>query len=488
MKLNLVNCLTGCMALLPLVSFGKPVKSQKDKRPNILFILADDMGKECLGTYGSTYDTPNLDKFAEVGMKFNYACSQPLSTPSRVELLTGRYNNKNYSKFGFLNQDQHTFAQLAQQAGYKTCISGKWQLGTNNKLPAHFGFDNYCLYHLRFKDNKYAKPFFEQDGVLHADCTEDDYGPDYFSNYLMKFIEDNKDKPFLAYYTMTLVHDPFQATPESDDWEIDPKLRFKAADKYFPDMVHYTDILFGKIMKKLKELHLDDNTIVIFVGDNGTADYIKTRMKDGSYVQGGKAHSLETGTAVPMIAYWGKYKEVYQKHVTTDLVDFTDFLPTFAEAMGVDVPKDWDVDGRSFLPVIKGEKNPNKRDWVFVHYVPNHVPIAGLEKYAARYFKDHRYKLYSTGQFYDYVADPQEMYPLPVGENKEADAVREKFTKLMNQLPKWKIGDPCVKQVILPGLEPISQGVGRKFDHDKVQKNADTNKTAKGNKVVKETE
>lgn len=125
MNLNYLSCIIGgCISLMPAVSQAKQDKRVNDDRPNILLILADDMGKECLGTYGSTYHTPNLDRFAEEGLKFNYATSQPLSTPSRVELLTGRYNHKNYSKFGFLNQDEHTFAQLAQQAGYKTMITG----------------------------------------------------------------------------------------------------------------------------------------------------------------------------------------------------------------------------------------------------------------------------------------------------------------------------------------------------------------------------
>ena len=173
MKLNLLTGMASAMALVPSFGFAKQ-KQKKDQRPNILLILADDMGKECLGAYGSTYKTPNLDAFAEDGLQFNYCSSQPLSTPSRVELLTGKYNNRNYSKFGFLNQDQKTFANLAQEAGYKTCIAGKWQLGENKGLPKHFGFDNYCLYHLTFKGNKYAKPKFEIDGVVKSDCTEDD--------------------------------------------------------------------------------------------------------------------------------------------------------------------------------------------------------------------------------------------------------------------------------------------------------------------------
>lgn len=302
--------------------------------------------------------------------------------------------------------------------------------------------------------------FSEVDGVMHDNCTQDDYGPDYFSNYLLDFMEENKDRPFLAYYAMTLVHDPFNATPESDDWDIDPKLRFNTDDKYFPDMVSYTDKLFGKIMNKLDELKIADNTIVIFVGDNGTARYIYTPMKDGSVVQGGKATTLETGTAVPMLAKWGKYE--YLKHTTTDLVDFTDFLPTFAEAMNITVPTDWDTDGVSFLPLLKGENNPNAREWVFVHYKANHVPQSGLEKYAARYFKDHRYKLYSNGQFFDFVEDPEELRPM-TKLSPEAKAVKEKFQALMDKLPKWDLTSKNVPMVTLPGLEPEVVGVGRDY-------------------------
>ena len=299
MKLNLLTGMASAMALVPSFGFAKQ-KQKKDQRPNILLILADDMGKECLGAYGSTYKTPNLDAFAEDGLQFNYCSSQPLSTPSRVELLTGKYNNRNYSKFGFLNQDQKTFANLAQEAGYKTCIAGKWQLGENKGLPKHFGFDNYCLYHLTFKGNKYAKPKFEIDGVVKSDCTEDDYGPDFFSDYICDFMDKNKDRPFLAYYAMTLVHDPFNATPESDDWDVSDKLRHAEDNKYFPDMVSYTDKLFGKLVKKLKDLGIYDNTIIIFVGDNGTARYISTPMKDGSVVKGGKGMNIDASVAVPI--------------------------------------------------------------------------------------------------------------------------------------------------------------------------------------------
>ena len=455
MKLNLLTGLAGALALVPSYGFAKQ-KQKKDQRPNILLILADDMGKECLGTYGSTYSTPNLDAFVEDGLQFNYCSSQPLSTPSRVELLTGRYNNKNYSKFGLLNQDQKTFANLAQDAGYKTCIAGKWQLGENQGLPKHFGFDNYCLYHLTFKGNKYAKPKFEVDGVVKSDCTEDDYGPDFFSDYICNFMEKNKNQPFLAYYAMTLVHDPFNATPESDDWDVDPNLRHAEADKYFPDMVSYTDKLFGKLVKKLKDLGIYDNTIIIFVGDNGTARYITTPMKDGSFVKGGKGMNIDASVAVPMIARWGNRN--LPSHQTDALVDFTDFMPTFAAAMKTQVPAEWDCEGHSFLPVLEGKENPDARDYVFVHYQANHVPQAGLEKWACRYVKDRNYKLYSDGSFFNYQKDPEERRSITrVNATKEENEIRDKFRAILDSKGKWKINDKCVKPVILPEFQLVEQ-------------------------------
>ena len=123
-----INCLLWeCLAIVPSALMAQTTNSQ----PNIVLILADDMGRECLGCYGSTYHTPNLDRLSEIGVRFDNCFSQPLSTPSRVQLMTGKYNNKNYSRFGHLNQTEKTFAHLAKDAGYTTMIAGKWQLGRN---------------------------------------------------------------------------------------------------------------------------------------------------------------------------------------------------------------------------------------------------------------------------------------------------------------------------------------------------------------------
>ena len=147
----------------------------------------------------------------------------------------------------------------------------------------------------------------------------------------------------------------------------------------------------------------------------------------------------------------------FKNHQVDDLVDFTDFMATFADAMNIQVPAEWDTDGHSFLPVLRGEKNPNEREWVFVHYQPNHVPQANLEKYSCRFFKDHTYKYYSTGAFYNYKKDPEERRGLTMKvRTKEEKALSAKYKAMMDKLPKWELGDKCVKKVVLPGYEPVA--------------------------------
>lgn len=446
MKKNVISyVLGGCLAFTSSI-----VSSQNkriDNRPNILLILADDMGRECLGTYGSTYQTPNLDRLAEVGIKFNNGFSQPLSTPSRVQMMTGKYNNKNYSKFEFLNQTEKTFANLAKDAGYATVIAGKWQLGTNKDLPKHFGFDGYCLWNLNYRGyvkERYAGVLIEQDGEIKLH-NMDEYGPDIFSDYLLDFIEKNKDKPFLAYYPMVLVHDPFYPTPDTESWTESESARSIADNSNFPKMVEYTDKIVGKILAKLDQLKLTDNTIVLFIGDNGTAHYIEVPMKDGSTVKGGKGMTIDTGVRVPLIMNWGKYK--YKNHESDDMIDMTDFLPTIADAMEIKIPEVWNTDGISFLPQLKGEKGIS-REWVFCHYDAIHSP--NVNKWAAQFFRDKRYKLYSDGRFFDTIEDPDELTSIEPGKGSvEAEKSREKLNKEFLRIPIWKFGDRPVPMEVL---------------------------------------
>ena len=426
---------------------------KEDNKPNIIVILADDMGYECIGAYGGTYKTPNIDRLAEQGIKFNYAYAQPLSTPSRVELMTGKYNHKNYVEFGYMNQDQNTFGNLAQTAGYVTGIVGKWQLGANPKLPLHFGFDNYCLWQLNYRrtleTERYANPLLEEDGKV-VERNPEMYGPDREVDYIDHFIETNKEKPFLLYYSMTLVHDPFVSTPLSLDWATNPEGRHKNDNKYFVDMVEHCDLLVGQLVDKLKKEGLYDNTLIIFTGDNGTNVDIVTKMKDGSFIKGGKGLTTDAGTHVPLIVTYGSRQGMAR--TCEDLVDFTDILPSLAQAMGIDVPKEWDIDGTSFLPQVMGQTG-TPRKWAFCHY--DQLRQADRpDPEAKRYIRDHRYKLYSTGEFYDIQEDIFENGDILPGKGSvEAEKIRQFLASELAKFPAWKVGDIPVKKVTNKGLE-----------------------------------
>ena len=396
-------------AVTPALVDPATAAEQRRRRPNLILILADDLGYETLGCNGGTsYKTPNLDRLAATGARFTRAYVQPLCTPTRVQLMTGKSNIRNYIQFGLLDSREVTFANLLKDAGYATCITGKWQLGQSPDLPRSAGFDEHCLWqHLR-RPPRYANPGLEINGER-KDFDRGEYGPDLVNDYALDFIARKKDFPFFLYYPMMLTHAPYQPTPDSTDW--DPKAIGEAVNikpGHFGDMVAYMDKLIGKLVAKLAELGLHDNTLILFVGDNGTAKGTRSQMGD-SVVQGGKGTTTEAGMHVPLVAYGPKM--VAAGTVCPDLVDSTDFLPTLLDAAGVKPPSELKLDGRSFLPQLCGEKG-DPRKWIYSWYSPRQLPNASM---AIREFAfDHRYKLYRNGDFYDLVEDPQEEHPLRV--------------------------------------------------------------------------
>lgn len=372
--------------------------------PNIVLILADDLGYECIGADGGTsYKTPVLDKLAATGMRFDQCHVQPLCTPTRVQLMTGIYNVRNYTTFGHMDPKSATFANILKQAGYATCMAGKWQLGRDPELPKKFGFDEYCLWqHLR-RPPRYANPGLEING-RQKDYAHGEYGPDLVNDYALDFITRKKGGPFFLYYPMMLTHAPYQPTPDSADW--DPKARgenVNRAEKHFADMVAYMDRLIGKLIAHLEELGLRDNTLILFLGDNGTGKGTRSMMGD-RVVMGGKGGTLHTGTHVPLIANWPGTVPAGKR--SADLVDGTDFLPTLCAAAGVPLPGDLKIDGRSFWPQLRGEKG-QPRDWYYCWYGPYDILVAEFAANA-------RYKLYRGGQFYDLRQDPDEKQPVTV--------------------------------------------------------------------------
>lgn len=396
-----------------------------DTPPNVVLIMADDLGVEGLGCYGgASFRTPVLDRLAAEGVRFDDAHAVPLCTPTRVSLMTGKYGFRNWLAFGILDPEARTFGHWFSEAGYKTCISGKWQLRSYN--PPEFmpewrnrgmraedsGFDEYFLWHTEHTEDKgsrYANPRIQTNGV-YVENTEDQYGPDRYVDYINDFMERHQEEPFFVYYPMALTHGPFNPTPESETWANGDRLESNP-DQYFGDMVAYMDKMVGRIDSKLKELGIRDNTLLVFYSDNGTPGEVVSKMMDGRSIVGGKGKNNRRGTHVPLIVNWPNNQS--SGRVVSDLVDTSDFVPTLLDAANIALPRDEILDGRSFLPQVRGEIG-DPRDWVFIH----HDPLPGHKKEGrsiARWIQDKRYKLFdATGDhgFYDFALDPEEQRPI----------------------------------------------------------------------------
>ena len=356
--------------------------AQANDQPNIILIMADDMGYEALSSNGSeSCKSPNLDKLAAKGVRFTNCFSNPICTPSRVKLMTGQYNVRNYVKFGWLDREQTTFAHQLKAAGYATAIAGKWQLGRDKDSPQHFGFEQSCLWqHTRSGrsnedgkniDRRFVNPQLEFNGV-EKDFTNGEYGPQVCTDFICDFIDKNKKNPFLVYYPMILTHCPFDPTPDSTDW--DPKrlgsTTYKGdrndPQRHFRDMVAYADKAVGQIVSQLGKSGVRDNTLIIFTGDNGTDTPIVTPW-NGKKVVGGKGTMSDTGTRVPLIVNWpaGIRKA---GRVVDDLVEFTDVFPTICEVTTAKLPKNHPGDGASIVPVLRNQAGARKKDWVYIWY------------------------------------------------------------------------------------------------------------------------
>ncbi len=351
------------LVLFSMLLICSGISAQKNNptnvKPNIIFILADDLGIGDVSAYGSDQNkTPFIDKLASEGIRFTHAYTASLCGPSRARILTGRYAFRT----GAVNQDrvgqikpaaEMITPTILKKAGYASALIGKWsQFG---ETPAAFGFDEY----LTFKgsgvywstEKKGAETYFVNGKELPLPA--DVYMPDLMHQQVTKYISAHQKTPFFLHYSMVHVHANIQRTPFS-----------KAGSDLYADNTAYMDKLVGDLVHVLDSLHMRENTVIIFMGDNGTASkYAERSSIGGKQLSGKKGTMLECGSLVPASISWpGKIKP---GRISNQLIDACDFLPTLAELTGAPMPTDRVIDGKSFLPLLFNE-SASHRDWIFM--------------------------------------------------------------------------------------------------------------------------
>jgi len=406
--------------------------------PNILLIMADDMGAKELGCYGNPkHKTPNLDALARTGVQFRTCFATPICHPTRVEILTGQYGCHN-GVYNFANmrggpgadslaedigKSHITFAEVLKKRGYGTAIAGKWQLsGKQPDLIYECGFDEYCMWafedYLKPEDKekyhgreRYWHPAVIRNGVF-LRTTPNDYGPDMDSDFLIDFMKRKKDQPFLAYYPMALTHGPHVPTPDTVKDE-DSKFKANKAAHYKAN-VEYCDKIIGKLVRALDQNGLRENTLILFTADNGTAGE-------------GKGQGTELGARVAMIANCPGL--VNQRAPSDELVDLSDILPTIAEFAGAEAPKDRIIDGRSFAGYLRGDKAA-PREWIFSFIADRRILRT------KRWLLEDNSPLH-YGKLYDCGSSRDGSGYKDVSSSQEAEvlAVRKKFDRILAKLP-----------------------------------------------------
>jgi arylsulfatase A len=416
-------------AVLALGILSSCSKEKAPQLPNIVFILADDMGADVFDAYGGTsYKTPNIDYLAQNGLIFNQCYSAPVCSPSRVKLLTGRYGFRTGQTWGYIPSDEITIGHILKNAGYKVAISGKWQMTLLKDDPNHIknmGFDESCVFGWH-EGPRYDEPLIYQNGIIRDDVNGL-YGPDVYKDFLIDFIKRNKEEPFFAYYSMTLAHEI------SNDLSSPPPVGKKGRYGTFKENVEYADSLIGEVVKTLDNLNIREKTLIFFVGDNGTPHHYITAYENGKYIkepifskvgdtliQGGKSYLTNQGTHVPLFVNWkGK---ISSGNISNDLIDFSDFMITIAEITNSELPNDRVLDGRSFASQLKGQKG-TPREWAYQLWEGN------------GWIRTADWKLYRDNTLFDMKNDPFEQRPIKIdSDSQESLAIRKYLTVELTKL------------------------------------------------------
>ncbi|MFI3288834.1 MAG: sulfatase-like hydrolase/transferase [Rikenellaceae bacterium] len=419
--------------------------AQSKEPQNVIFILIDDISYFGTSTYGArqitTKDgkftkplsTPNIDRLAQQGIQCTHAYAHALSEATRVALMTGMNNGRNFLEPKALHESQITFGDVFQHEGYATAMFGKWkQTRGTSEVPANeyistFGWDEYACFDVSNQMQRYINPLFVKDGDVVSYKGRKDldpeterrwYTPDIFNRYALDFIDRNQDKPFFLYYPMVLVHAEHRPTPDTrptDEFDTMPEGdNGYNKPEYLADMIEYADKLIGRVVDRVDELGLRENTLIVVMGDNGSQT-LTFEMSDGTKHVGGKGEMNYAGEQVPLIfskpgtiPTSGEDRPIMYDGV----VDVTDIYPTIMESCDIDVPNPEKIDGISLWDQLRGKENTPHREIVYKWYNANFKQTQDslVSRYA--HTADHKYYAgtfaFPEGRFFDLNEDPLE--------------------------------------------------------------------------------
>ncbi|WP_417624281.1 sulfatase [Paremcibacter congregatus] len=464
-----LGLVTNMEAALASSSVPGALEEDQQKKPNILFILVDDLGWRDLSSYGSDfYESPNIDKLASEGMRFTAAyASSPVCSPTRAAILTGKHparvnitdwipgdDPKNKKLIGARDLDQlpleeETIAEVLKKAGYKTFFAGKWHLGGEAYYPEKQGFDqNIGGIHMGQPPGGYYSPY--QNPRL-ADGPEGEYLTDRLTSEALSFMADNatQEAPFFLYLPYYTVHTPIQASkrhvakfekklvenpnPEGPD----QRPEHTGLNKQFQDNTDYASMIYamdenvGRLMAGLKKYGLDKNTIVVFTSDNGgrstlyEPEYGPGHPTSNLPLRAGKGWLYEGGVRVPLVL---KTPDMQKGSVSDQPVVSTDFMPTLLELAGVAFDKSSYPDGVSLEPLLEGNKSLEREDLFF--YFPHYHGSASIPSASVRSGDWKLIEFLETGavELYNLKEDIGETTDLS---RKHADKVQELKAKLV---------------------------------------------------------
>jgi len=472
------------LALLPLMALGAPEPAKPPARPNLVFILADDLGWADLGCCGSTfYETPHLDQLAAKGMRFTdayAACS--VCSPTRASILTGKYPARlrltDWLPGRALRPDQKlkrpdisdhlpieeiTLAEALQDGGYRTGFIGKWHLGGTNYFPENQGFDLNVGGCQRGSPPSYFSPY--RIPTL-TDGPKGEYLTDRLTDEALKFIDNTGGKPFLLYLSHYAVHNPQQAKaimvakyrakaarlppPTGPEFLPEGKNRARQIQNQpiYAAMVQSVDESVGRVMQKLADLGMERNTIFIFTSDNGGLSTAEGFPTANVPLRGGKGWHYEGGVREPLIVRWpGVTKPGSTCHAP---MISTDYYPTLLEIAGLPLRPQQHVDGVSLVPLLKGGAQPEcPLFWHYPHYSnqgggPGGAVRVGNYK-LVEWFEDMRVELFNLKD--------------DLGEHRDLSAAMpERAAALRKQLHDWRQSIDAAMPTPNPNYDPAAKG------------------------------